>query len=161
MSLLKDLIEDRVVIRSLHADPDPGGFTAQHGFVHGEKPSFVAHRLAPLRQALRKTTQRLDRLPALMRRAETMQRRADHHERQDARRARTRHLIELGGLVQKAGLVELTGDDRNAIFGGLITIAAMLHNDRRTEVMAVLAHRGRRAFRGDNDSPSGDAPSPW
>jgi hypothetical protein len=28
------------------------------------------------------------------------------------RRERTRHLIELGGLVQKAGLVELTDDDR-------------------------------------------------
>ncbi|MEN5145889.1 conjugal transfer protein TraD [Brevundimonas diminuta] len=90
-----------------------------------------------------------------------MQRRAEHQERQDARRARTRHLIELGGLVQKAGLVELTGDDRNAILGGLITIAALLHNDRRTEVVAVLAHRGRRAFRRDKESPSGDAPAPW
>jgi hypothetical protein len=29
-----------------------------------------------------------------------------------ARRERTRHLIELGGLVQKAGLVELADDDR-------------------------------------------------
>lgn len=90
-----------------------------------------------------------------------MQQRAEHQERQEARRARTRHLIELGGLVQKARLVELTGDDRNAILGGLITIAAMLHNDRRAEVVAVLAHRGRRAFRRDKESPSGDAPAPW
>lgn len=88
-----------------------------------------------------------------------MQRRSDHQERQGARRARTRHLIELGGLVQKAGLIELTGDDRNAILGGLITIAAMLHNDRRTEVMAVLAQRGRRAFRGDSESARSDAPA--
>src|SRR5690606_26776936 len=127
----------------------------------GAKPSFAANGHAPLRQALRATTQRLERLPALARRAEAMQRRTDHQERQDARRARTRRLIELGGLVQKAGLVELTGDDRNAIFGGLITIAALLHNDRRTEVVAVLAHRGRRAFRRDKESPSGDAPAPW
>jgi len=28
------------------------------------------------------------------------------------RRERTRHLIELGGLVQKAGLVDLADDDR-------------------------------------------------
>jgi hypothetical protein len=28
------------------------------------------------------------------------------------RRKRTRHLIELGGLVVKAGVVDLTGDDR-------------------------------------------------
>ncbi len=34
-----------------------------------------------------------------------------------ARRERTRHLIELGGLVQKAGLVELTNDDRATILG--------------------------------------------
>lgn len=30
----------------------------------------------------------------------------------DTRGARTRHLIELGGLLRKAGLVELTEDDR-------------------------------------------------
>ena len=96
-----------------------------------------------------------------MRRAEAMQRRVEHQERQDARRARTRHLIELGGLVQKAGLIELTGDDRNAIFGGLLVVAAMLQSDRRDAAMAVLAHRGRRAFRGDKESLSGDAPAPW
>lgn len=90
-----------------------------------------------------------------------MKQRIEHQERQDARRARTRRLIELGGLVQKAGLIELTGDDRNAIFGGLLAVAAMLQTDRRDEAMAVLAHRGRRAFRGDKESPSGDAPAPW
>jgi hypothetical protein len=31
---------------------------------------------------------------------------------QGERRQRTRHLIELGGLVVKAGVVDLTGDDR-------------------------------------------------
>lgn len=33
------------------------------------------------------------------------------------RRERTRHLIELGGLVVKAGLVELTDDNRAVLFG--------------------------------------------
>ena len=33
------------------------------------------------------------------------------------RRERTRHLIELGGLIQKAGLVDLTDDDRATILG--------------------------------------------
>jgi hypothetical protein len=33
------------------------------------------------------------------------------------RRKRTRHLIELGGLVIKAGIVDLTGDDRAMIYG--------------------------------------------
>jgi hypothetical protein len=36
------------------------------------------------------------------------------------RRKRTRHLIELGGLVVKAGVVDLTCDDRAAIFGALL-----------------------------------------
>jgi hypothetical protein len=36
------------------------------------------------------------------------------------RRERTRHLIELGGLVQKAGLVELTDDDRATLYGALM-----------------------------------------
>jgi hypothetical protein len=35
-------------------------------------------------------------------------------------RKRTRHLIELGGLVVKAGIVDLTGDDRATIFGALL-----------------------------------------
>ena len=39
------------------------------------------------------------------------------------RRERTRHLIELGGLVVKAGLVDLTDDDRATIYGALLTVA--------------------------------------
>ncbi len=45
------------------------------------------------------------------------------------RRKRTRHLIELGGLVVKAGLVNLTGDDRATILGALIWIAEKLKGD--------------------------------
>lgn len=45
------------------------------------------------------------------------------------RRARTRHLIELGGLVAKAGLVELTDDDRTMILGALLDVATRLHGD--------------------------------
>lgn len=41
-------------------------------------------------------------------RAEATQRRSDSRALIVQRRERTRHLIELGGLVQKAGLVELT-----------------------------------------------------
>jgi hypothetical protein len=46
------------------------------------------------------------------------------------RRKRTRHLIELGGLVVKAGVVELTGDDRALIFGALLWMAEKLKNSR-------------------------------
>jgi hypothetical protein len=42
------------------------------------------------------------------------------------RRARTRQLIELGGLVQKAGLVELLEDDRATLLGALLEMAERL-----------------------------------
>jgi hypothetical protein len=62
------------------------------------------------------------------------------------RRERTRHLIELGGLVAKAGLVELTDDDRAVIFGLFVEAAATLRSDRRDEALALWRRRGRRAF---------------
>ena len=46
-----------------------------------------------------------------------------------ARRERTRHLIELGGLVQKAGLVELADDDRATLYGALLELAAKARED--------------------------------
>jgi hypothetical protein len=42
------------------------------------------------------------------------------------RRKRTRHVIELGGLVVKAGIVDLTGDDRAIILGALLWMADKL-----------------------------------
>ena len=39
------------------------------------------------------------------------------------RRERTRHLIELGGLVHKAGLVDLTDDDRATLYGAMLDLA--------------------------------------
>ena len=65
------------------------------------------------------------------------------------RRERTRRLIELGGLVQKAGLVELTGDDRAALFGGLLTLADVLSGSTREPLLASWRHRGKRAFEAD------------
>ncbi len=49
--------------------------------------------------------------------------RDDRREWVVKRRERTRQLIELGGLVAKAGIVELTDDDRAVIFGALLSIA--------------------------------------
>ncbi len=63
-----------------------------------------------------------------------------------ARRERTRHLIELGGLVQKSGLVELTGDNRATIFGGLLSLADALSGDRRAAVLLLFERRGGRAL---------------
>ena len=49
------------------------------------------------------------------------------------RRARTRKLIELGGLVQKSGLVDVTNDDRALILGTLILAARSLENPESKE----------------------------
>ncbi len=45
------------------------------------------------------------------------------------RRERTRHLIELGGLVVKAGLVDLTDDDRATLYGAFLTVADKLRGE--------------------------------
>lgn len=63
------------------------------------------------------------------------------------RRERTRQLIELGGLVVKAELVELTGDDRAVIFGMLLAAAVQLRGDERERALILWARRGRRAFK--------------
>ena len=62
------------------------------------------------------------------------------------RRERTRQLIELGGLVAKAGLIELTDDDRAVIFGLLIEAASTLQGDRCDEALNLWRRRGKRAF---------------
>lgn len=63
-----------------------------------------------------------------------------------ARRERTRHLIELGGLVIKAGLVDLTDDDRPALYGAFLTVADRLRGDERVNALAVWKRKGKRAF---------------
>ncbi|WBO24358.1 conjugal transfer protein TraD [Sphingomonas abietis] len=65
------------------------------------------------------------------------------------RRARTRQLIELGGLVAKAELVELTGDDRALLYGALLDIAARLRSKDRDAAMLLWRRRGGRAFEAD------------
>jgi len=73
------------------------------------------------------------------------------------RRERTRHLIELGGLVVKAGLVELTSDDRAVLLGAFLQAADMLKGEDRGDALAVWRRRGMRAFKMDarNVSASG------
>ena len=62
------------------------------------------------------------------------------------RRERTRHLIELGGLVQKAGLVELADDDRATIYGALLELTAKAQSDDAGDMLALWKRRGKRAF---------------
>jgi len=69
------------------------------------------------------------------------------------RRERTRQLIELGGLVAKAGLVELTADDRAALYGAMLEIAARLRGDDAEQALLLWRRRGQRAFAADVEKP--------
>ena len=77
------------------------------------------------------------------------QARHDKREWQMKRRERTRQLIELGGLVVKAGLVELTDDDRAVILGLLVETAARLRTEDREQALTLWRRRGKRAFTQD------------
>ena len=71
------------------------------------------------------------------------------------RRKRTRHLIELGGLVVKAGMVDLTGDDRAIILGALLWSADRLQSDQGERARALWAAKGRQAFEADQATHKG------
>ena len=63
-----------------------------------------------------------------------------------ARRERTKHLIELGGLVQKAGLVTLADDDRAMLYGAFLDAAARMQSEDGSQAKALFKRRGARAF---------------
>ena len=60
------------------------------------------------------------------------------------RRKRTRLLIELGGLVVKAGIVELTGDDRAMMYGALLWIGDKLKSDQHEHARQFGTQRENR-----------------
>ncbi|MBN9254819.1 MULTISPECIES: conjugal transfer protein TraD [unclassified Mesorhizobium] len=62
------------------------------------------------------------------------------------RRKRTRQLIELGGLVVKAGIVELTNDDRAIIYGAMLWIAGKLQSHEGGHARDLWATKGKQAF---------------
>ncbi len=73
------------------------------------------------------------------------------------RRERTRHLIELGGLVQKAGLVELTSDDRATLLGAMMALADMLQGEGGEALIELWRRRGKRAFETEVGRPREDS----
>jgi hypothetical protein len=84
-------------------------------------------------------------MAAALHRAEAAQARSDTRTWVVQRRERTRHLIELGGLVAKAGLVDLAHDDRAALYGAFLELADRLKaEDDRARVL--WRRRGQRAF---------------
>jgi hypothetical protein len=95
-------------------------------------------------------------------RLELVKARTGMREWQVKRRERTRQLIELGGLVAKAELVDLADDNRAMLYGAFLWMADKLRSDQGDHAAALWRRRGKRAFNmaqaenGDLDSPAPD-----
>ncbi|WP_188826477.1 conjugal transfer protein TraD [Brucella endophytica] len=70
-----------------------------------------------------------------------------------------RHLIELGGLVVKAGIVELTRDDRATILGALLWMAEKLRSEQGEHARDVWTKLGKMAF--ELDRPASPSDRVW
>jgi hypothetical protein len=110
-----------------------------------------------LLQDLRATTAQLQRLIVRRNRLDATRARDDTRQWVQDRRARTRQLIELGGLVQKAGLVELVDDDRATLLGAFLELAARLQENELqgvspTDQVARWRRHGLRAFAAERDA---------
>src|ERR1700688_321082 len=103
--------------------------------VHGE-----------LHRQLSATLAALGRNRASHNRQQAASARHDMRAWQVERRKRTRHLIELGDLVVKARVVDLTGDDRTIILGALLCMADKLKSNQGEQARAIWAAKGKEAF---------------
>jgi hypothetical protein len=112
-------------------------------------PHFFKAGREEMRKHLSATLVALRRNRAACNRHQAAKARHDMRTWQVERRKRTRHLIELGGLVVKSGIVDLTGDDRTTIFGALIWIAEKLKGDQGERSRAIWAAKGKQGFEAD------------
>jgi len=99
-----------------------------------------------MRVAMAGTQAALRRVTALRNRALLSRARNDKRAWAVKRRERTRQLIELGGLVAKSGLIDLTEDDRAVLFGLMVEAAAKLRGPERDQQLLLWRRRGRREF---------------
>lgn len=107
--------------------------------------SFKAGR-GELDQRLTATLAAIKRNRAARNRHQAQRARHDMRTWQVERRKRTRHLIELGGLVVKAGIVDLIGNDRAMIYGALLWIADKLESEDGKRARELWAGKGKAAF---------------
>ena len=102
------------------------------------------------------TTARLLFLSVQRNRIDAARARQDSRQWVQDRRARTRHLIELGGLVQKAGLADLVDDDRATLLGAFLDLAERLRDGdpdvSAGDLMTRWRRRGLRAFEADREA---------
>jgi len=75
------------------------------------------------------------------------------------RRERTKQLIELGGLVVKAGLVELTHDDRATLYGAFLAVAVKLRGEDRKHALVRWQRKGKRAFEAEQEASRHQRPA--
>lgn len=71
------------------------------------------------------------------------------------RRQRTKQLIELGGLVVKAGLVDLTDDDRATLYGAFLAVGDKLRGEDRDHALVRWQRKGKRAFEAEHEASNG------
>src|SRR5690606_1939582 len=128
--------------------PTPARQPARAG-ASAARLSFRANH-ATLRTDLASSRKALFRSMAARHRLEAAKARTDMREWQVKRRERTRQLIELGGLVAKADLVELTDDDRAALYGAFLTVAAKLRGPDGAQALVMFRRKGKRAFEPEN-----------
>jgi hypothetical protein len=114
--------------------------------------SFRAGR-GELHRQLSATLAALARNRAARNRQQAARARHDMRAWQVERRKRTRYLIELGGLVVKARIVDLTGDDRVMIYGALLWMADKLQSDQGEHARKLWAAKGKQAFGNESASP--------
>ena len=108
-----------------------------------------------LRQRLTATLAAFRRNRTARNRHQAAKARDDMRSWQVERRKRTRHLVELGGLVVKAGIVDLTDDDRATILGALLWMADRLKSDQSEHARALWTAKGKQAFEADTATHRG------
>lgn len=114
------------------------GQSAGRRFSSGERGDLLRHLSA--------TVAALNRNRQVRNRHQAALARYDMRFWQVERRKRTRHLIELGGLVVKAGIVDLTGDDRAMIYGALLWMVEKLNSDQAERARSLWIEKGKQAF---------------
>ena len=123
----------------------PRSFKASHG-------DLLRHLTATLAA--------LQRNRAAHNRHQAQRARHDMRTWQIERRRRTRHLIELGGLVVKAGIVDLTNDDRAMIYGAMIWMAEKLKSEGGDHARDTWTKLGKMAFEMEHPSDPNDRAQP-
>ncbi len=107
---------------------------------------------------LQAATAQLSRIQVMQNRVTRAQALHDTRDWVQERRARTRQLIELGGLVQKAGLIELLDDDRATLLGALLDVATQLRgagDGDPAHLRARWRRAGLRAFEAERNAVAG------